>query len=554
VALEPPVEQKMGLLEELAELAIERLKRPEEAVHALREVLVLVPNRRPAVHRLLQLHTERKEWPAAVAALARLAALEAAGPLRAKYHYAAAVIQRDELGSPDAAVQLFKMALDEDPEMLKAWEAIERLLTDAQDWKGLARAYRWMIKRLPQEGLPELRGRLWNGLGMVSLRNLGDRQAAAVALEVASQLDPDNMPRHELLADLYVEMGPSAAEKAVAEHQLLVAHRPHRVESYQSLAALFQQMQAYDKLWCVAGALTYLDAADHYLRTFWERHRLPDVPVASGKLLPELWDKVVHPSEDRFISALFSLLAPALALTTAQRHQAAGVKRGDRIDLGRDDWFPAKALRYVSSTLEMPLPDLFVREKDPQTVAIYNLRDRAGLTPALVLGHGFEQWSTPWEVVFDLAKRMAFLRWERFPRVALITPAALDIAVRAALALGGRRINGVAHQDHSEDVEKTRSKLTELVPKPLAHQLTALAKEFRGDELDISGWIAGADLTAARAAFVLSSDLPAAIRVLGAEPGGLSPLPLADRVGDLIAYSVSDDYFTVRQALGLTVV
>ena len=56
------------------------------------------------------------------------------------------------------------------------------------------------------------------------------------------------------------------------------------------------------------------------------------------------------------------------------------------------------------------------------------------------------------------------------------------------------------------------------------------------------------------AAFVLSSDLPAAIRVLGSEPAGLSPLPLADRIGDLLAFSVSDEYFTVRQALGLTVV
>jgi hypothetical protein len=375
-----------------------------------------------------------------------------------------------------------------------------------------------------------------------------------VALEVASSLDPDNLARHELLADLYVEMGPSAAEKAVAEHQLLISRRPHRIESYQALAALFQQMQAYDKLWCVAGALTHLDSADHYLRTFWERHRLPDVPVAAAKLGPELWANVVHPSEDQLISALFSLLAPALALTTAQRHQTLGVKRGDRIDLGRDDWFPAKALRYVSTTLEMPLPDLFVREKDPQTVAIYNLRDRGGLTPALVLGHGFEQWSTPWEVVFDLAKRMAFLRWERFPRFALVTPAALDVAVRAALALGGRRLNGVAAAANSEDVERTRSKLHDLVPKPLAHQLAVLAKEFRGDVIDVSRWITGADLTATRAAFILSSDLPAAIRVLGSEPAGLSPLSLADRIAELIAYSVSDNFFTVRQALGLTVV
>ena len=82
--------------------------------------------------------------------------------------------------------------------------------------------------------------------------------------------------------------------------------------------------------------------------------------------------------------------------------------------------------------MEMPLPDLYMREADPQTVAIYNLRDRDRLTPALVLGQGFRQWSSQWEVVFDLGKRMAFLRPERFPRFALVTPVALDIAVKDA--------------------------------------------------------------------------------------------------------------------------
>ncbi len=48
--------------------------------------------------------------------------------------------------------------------------------------------------------------------------------------------------------------------------------------------------------------------------------------------------------------------------------------------------------------------------------------------------------------------------------------------------------------------------------------------------------------------------MPSAVRVLSAEPAGLTPLPLAERIKDLVAYSVSDDYFAVRQALGLQAV
>jgi tetratricopeptide (TPR) repeat protein len=553
VALDPPVERKVHLLEELGDLCLEALQRPEDALRAYQEVLALAPQRRQALHKALGLYTEQKQWPGALTSLGKLAELETAPALRAKYHYAAAVIQRDELNNPTEATELLNKALDDDPDMHRAFEAVERLLTEAQDWKGLARAYRRMIKRLPPEGMNDLRARLWNSLGVVSLRYLGDREAAIVALEVASSLERENLARHELLADLYIETGPAAVDKAIAEHQFILSRRPDRIESYQALAALFQQQQAYDKLWCVAGALTYLGEADHYLRVFWERHRPPEVPVALHKMGTEQWQKVVHPREDPLLSNLFALVAQALALTTAQRHQTVGIKRGDRVDLHHPDWFEAKAMRYLSTAFDMPMPDVFVRDSEPQTVAIYNLRDRGGLTPTLVLGQGFSQWSF-FEKVFDLGKRMAFLRWERFPRFALVTPVALDIGVRAALSLGGAPIG---HGPHNGEVERTRSQLAEFVPEPVARELSVVARRFleaRGEVIDIPAWIAAADLSAARAAFVLSSDLPSAVRVLGAEPAGLSPLPISERIKDLVAYSVSEEYFIVRHALGLQVV
>jgi hypothetical protein len=260
---------------------------------------------------------------------------------------------------------------------------------------------------------------------------------------------------------------------------------------------------------------------------------------------------VVHPEEDPLLSAIFGLLGPALAMTSAQPHGAAGLRRADRVDVNRDDWFPAVALRYVSSALDLPAPDVFVREKDPQTVSIYNLREKVGLTPALVIGQGFQQWTTQHEVVFDLAKRMAFLRWERFPRVALPAPGALDVAVRAALSLGGAP---VGHGPHNGEVERTRTQLAQLVPKPAAEQLALLSRRFleeRGQVIDIGAWVAAADLSATRAAFLLSTDLTAAFRVLQAEPAGVTHLPLADRIKDLLAYSVSDEFFALRETLGL---
>src|SRR5262249_51852861 len=154
------------------------------------------------VHILIELYTAEKRWREAAGAWQRLAELEERMLPRAKCLFAAAEIYRNELGDPDWAVALFNRALDYAPGRTKAFDAAEKVLTEAADWKGLAQHYRKMIKRLPTEGFSELRLRLWSGLGDVSLEQLGDLEMAVTALDVAATLDPGNVQRHEKLAEV----------------------------------------------------------------------------------------------------------------------------------------------------------------------------------------------------------------------------------------------------------------------------------------------------------------------------------------------------------------
>ena len=99
-------------------------------------------------------------------------------------------------------------------------------------------------------------------------------------------------------------------------------------------------------------------------------------------------------------------------------------------------------------------------------------------------------------------------------------------------------------------------RLDTFLSTPLRAELKGLAKkyvEMRGDKVDIAGWIVASDLTASRAALVLSGDILAAGRVLAAEPSGQSPLPVQERMNDLLVYFVSEDHFAVRAALGMQV-
>jgi hypothetical protein len=152
-----------------------------------------------------------------------------------------------------------------------------------------------------------------------------------------------------------------------------------------------------------------------------------------------------------------------------------------------------------------------------------------------------------------MGKRMAYLRPERFVRSAVPSAPALDVALRAALALGGTPVGAGGHNG---EVDKLAGDLGRLVPKAVSDQIATVGRQLvaeRGDALDVPAWMRGADLTSARVGFALTNDLASAARVISTEPIASSPVSPKDRMRDLLAYSVSEDYFTVRKVLGLEV-
>ena len=548
----PVGEESVKLLEEIGDLQHEKLGDWTGAMQTYEEALATEPTRRSILYKTLDYYTQEKEWPEAVATLEKLADLESDPQARAKLNYAMAAIHRDELRNAGKAIELFAKVLDDSPLYPKAFEAIEKMLSDDKQWKELERAYRKQIKRLPQETPSEVKLRLWDALAEVALKQ-HDKESAALTMEVATSLDRDNLARQERLAKMYFDLGPAGADKAIAQHQYLLSKQPDRIDSYKALAALYFQNGAHDKMWCVAGAMTCLGKADPPLRTLYDNFRPTQLLAATGKFNDDIWRKVLHPSENPYMSSLLAVLSPAIARITASPHKAIGLDRHNRIDISANNWSYAAALRYVANTVETPIPDVFVRNDVPGTANPINLKEKNTLTPALVIGIGFDQLSSQSQVVFDLAKRMVMLRPERFPRYSLATPAALEIAIRAGLQLGASPIGDGGHGD---EVNKMAKKLDRWLSAPIKAELKGIAKRYVdacGETIDVAGWIVGSDLTASRAALVLCRDIVAAANVLTLEPTGQSLWPVQDRIKDLIAFFVSEDHFLIRAALGMQV-
>ncbi|HEU4610540.1 MAG TPA: tetratricopeptide repeat protein, partial [Kofleriaceae bacterium] len=325
------------LFEEIGDIWRERLKDVTSATGAYLEGLKIAPASRVLLHKLLEAFTEQRQWRRAIETLDQLSALEDSPERRARFHYTAAVIARDELHDQELAVDKFHAALDDNPLTPKAFEGIDALLTARKDWKNLARAYRRQLKRIGEDAPVEKLLELWTRLGDICADHLGDTEAATEAYQVACELAPDDVSRHEQLADLYLEAGEARRTEAIQELQFLLAHAPDRVELYKALANLYRAEHELDKAFCVAQALVFLGAASTEERMLYEKFRPRSFTPAPRRLTEELWQKaIIHPREDKAVGAIFASTLGALAAGSAQPITAFGLTPDSRADLDRD--------------------------------------------------------------------------------------------------------------------------------------------------------------------------------------------------------------------------
>lgn len=562
IALATP-EERPPMLEELGDAYLQRLAAPRDAIAAYRAAVTAEPGRHATVHKLLDLYTQHGEWLPAAETLVSLALTEADPLARARSLLAAARIWVNELHRPDEATALLERALDEAPELSEAFDLLDKLHREAEAWPELARSYRRMIKRIPAEGAAERRGPLWGQLADLALDHLRDPALATTALEVAATLDPERTHYRETLAELYLAGGADTRDKAIATHQHLLARDPNRIASYQALLRLYGEAGAFDKRWCVAATLSFLRQADAPTEALFDRLRPRQVRFATQPFNDEMWQRILHPDEDRLIDALFAMCAPQIATPAAQPLGAFGLKRGQQVDPDTDPRPLVRALMQLASTLNVAMPDLFLPDDADAASTILTLKGKGGPRATLVLGPSIYRREDPFELAFAASKLMAFLRPERFLRYALATPAALETALQAILTVAGSPMVVGGAAAAAADAQLLAASLRRVMPPGLGEQLTVVARrllETHGGAVDVGKWIAATELTSARAALLLSGDLAAAARVIWTEtaetPGGAPPAgaPAAkERVKDLIAFSIREDYFACRVHLGMTV-
>jgi golgin subfamily B member 1 len=549
-------DERFRLLEEIGDIYAQKLEDPVTALGAYLEALKIKPKSHSILHSMLEIYTEQKQWRRAVETLLKLAELEKDAALRAKYYYAAAVIARDEMKEPDEAVEHFSHALDDAPSIPKAFEAVEKILGERGDWKGLVRAYRKMIKRLGDTASEAQLLQLWSRLGDIASEKMGDTESAIAAYEVAASFEPSNVQRREQLAKLYLQAGADRSDKAIGELQFLLSRFPDRLDLYKTLSRLYVDTNQVDKAYCLAAALVVLGQASEEEKARFEALRPKTLAPTKRRLTEELWQKaILHPREDRALNGVFSALMASLAATTAQPHSALDLNARDKADLEKDGRMVAKVFRYAAQVLGIqPTPELYLRPQTKDGIRAANVAEKGVLTPAVLIGEPYvsagagQRPKNEREVAFDVAKKLSFFRPERYVYYALPGLPKLEAAFSAALAATGTSIKS----SRNEEAEKLAKHIRSTVPGSMLEQIAVLAKKLAAREGDglVTGWVTATDLTANRVGLILADDLETAARCVATEQGAVSTLTAKDRLRDLLAYACSEEYFAVRRHLG----
>ncbi|MBX3245693.1 MAG: tetratricopeptide repeat protein [Myxococcales bacterium] len=541
-------DERFSMLDDVGTLWEEKLANPQKAIECWVEASTLKPEDHRLLHKLLGAYQKTRDWEKTIETIEMISSLDERKTVRSKYAYTIGVILRDELKDADRALEKFSEALDLDVDQLKAFEAVNKILNARKDWKQLERAYRKMIHRvIGLEGREDLKYNLFYTLGIIYRDRQRNFEAAAEAFKTAASLKPDDPQQHQILAELYQAI-PDKLDLAISEHQWLLQHDPYRVDSYRALYKLYFDARAYDKAWCLAATLAFLQKADAEQTQFYQQYK-PQGPIRPrGRVERNLWfSELLHPGQDRYVTKIMELMAPPALAVKHASDKALKIDKLKPVDPASSTALFARTWGFVLQVLNIPTqPRLYLQQQAPGGLAHLP----GSNPPAVISGSTLLSGYSPQDLMFVIGRFSTYYLTEHFVRTLFGSHTELRFLLLAAL-----RLSGLGPAD--PQVDQWAQPLAGHMSPAQTDALRAVCRKFiddQGGRADIKGWMQSVELSAIRAGFLVCNDLDVARRMIQAlPPEGSVDLPPKDKLKELVLFSVSEQYFKLREALGIQI-
>lgn len=541
-------QERFELLLEIADVLFTKMSDRAGASKAYQQALQEKPDDRKLLTKLMQFYSEEKDWAKVVDVVTRLADFVEDPKQRAKYMHTAATIASKQLQKIDQALDFYARALDFDPTLTKALdEAIE-----LHRQKGKHDEVESLLKKqLEHAKVAQDREKIvsvLDQLGEVYQKFLNEPELAIDAFEAAQAFDPEDRTRQERLADLYAADPKQYLDKAVKAQAQILRKNPYKVESYKLLRKLYTESKKADPAWCLCQALSILRLAEPDEERFYKKHRQENAAPAQATLDEEGWEHLMHWDLDPLLTRLFAAIQPTIVRARTQPIEQMGYDPRYAIDCSMHPYPVSQTLYYAQGVLAMQPPLVFQNNNDPGSLGIVHAR-----TPAIILGRSaFDQNISNQALAFIAGRHMAYFRPGFYVRHLVPTGTGLKAWLFAAIKLCVPQFPVSA--DLAGQVNEAMTALSQDFQGGEKDKLASHVSKLlqAGGALDLKKWVASIDLTADRVGFLLAHDLQIATEMLRTTEEAASA-PVKERMKDIVLFSVSDDYFALRQKLMVAV-
>ncbi len=348
------------------------------------------------------------------------------------------------------------------------------------------------------------------------------------------------------LSDLEANVEDSTEDPAALWRR--VRRDPQRPEHLQELFRVYTARQEPDHAWCAAQALVAIGAASPAAAACFESGRVQGLIAPRHSLDSNSWsEQLTHADEEQLTGQIFGVIVPAVLLgkvTALRRDKSLHVPDpATRQDPAKATISAVRALSWAAAIMGVAAPHIYVeKERD------VGFQHIPGIPPISVLGRGVLSGRSQLELAFEAGRHLSWYRAERFVRTLFSGVPDLEDLFLAALTIGSPSLPIAAEM--KQRVAPIAQAIAPVLQPEQLDRLRGLFLRFveDGGRTNLQRWSSGSDKTAARAGFVVCSDLQTALQAVQSEEGKLGELGR-----DLIAYSVSDAYFKLRARLGVRV-
>lgn len=548
--------EKFKLLEEIGDLQAKKVKKPADAIKSYIQALEIDSKSRRVLNKQMEVHVELGQWEDAIKIIRKLVDGEDDAKHRYRLHHTAALILLDKLKRPKDAAEAFDLALQNEPTNMASFEALRKLYSEQKEYRKLLRAYRLLLKRLPEDTPKEKRVELWKEVADLAHKELKDGKESIIAFEMISKLDPKASAHDDILASLYASAGPDAYEKAVSVNQRILNRDPMNKAAYHELYRLYSAMGYDDKAFCLSSVLSLLKIATKEERVLFDRYqgvRSKDVPRAAAKLSDDaLWkDLIYHPDQTPVITDVLSIVLPLFAPMAVQSRDDLKLKNEVQLQLQEDERRYARVFQYISDVLEQAPTELYLRPSKEQLKLSMVEEDDQQKAEVLFVDPSILEKDER-ELSFQFARTLSLMRSEHKVLYISATPTVVRALMLACIKLTNPdfKVDG--------DVEIINRLADAFYDQLPASHIDAIAKRY--DELvakvkngNAEQWMRAVELSIDRAGLLLCDDIATALRMAAStEPLAIEEgLTTQDRVAHLFRYAASENFFTARKHLGL---